>query len=159
MRPRCGRGAELPGGGAELQSCRPGVTRRDRRSRDAADGYLESLVWACRRMRPAYRCARRCSDVLHFGSIVCVYILCSLVWFVVAWSRFVPAAARSGPSALYMASEQCLLSLRDSAACVRGPAAPSLAPAPARVATPTGVKPRERPVSLIILKLAKVTCV
>jgi len=77
MQPRCSRDAELPGGGAGLQSCRPSAARLDRRSRSMSN--TESGVGL---LRPAgacaaYRCARRCSGACSVLSSV--YILCSLV--------------------------------------------------------------------------------
>ena len=71
IQPRCGRDAELPGGGAELQSCRP-LFRREARSTLQIDVEYYSISCGPAGACAAYRCARRCSGVLRF-CLLCIF--------------------------------------------------------------------------------------
>ena len=71
IQPRCGRDAELPGGGAELQSCRPRLLaeKRDRRSRSMSNTTVSRVGLQAHAPRTDAHAAVQ----VFFGSVSCVY--------------------------------------------------------------------------------------
>ena len=103
MRPRCGRGAELPGGGAELQSCRPGVLLAEIVAAETQQMDISNL-WCGRAGACAPRTDAHAAVQMFFTSVpssVCIFFVVSCG----SWSRgavlFPPLRALAPPRYIY----------------------------------------------------------